>query len=167
MASQYLDRKSRPLVAVTGMGVVTSLGRGKEENWLGLASGSSGIRPITRFPTDGFKTTIAGTIETPETQPYSAYELASEIAEDAITERFSRRAWKSAGRSRGRCTSRRRHRSSSGRCCRTCTGTAHQSNPVPPMSACSPQRGPDNSRRTLDIWNSQVSPADCRSASRQ
>jgi hypothetical protein len=147
MASQYLDRKSRPLVAVTGMGVVTSLGRGKEENWLGLASGSSGIRPITRFPTDGFKTTIAGTIETPETQPYSAYE--------------------SAGRSRGRCTSRRRHRSSSGRCCRTCTGTAHQSNPVPPMSACSPQRGPDNSRRTLDIWNSQVSPADCRSASRQ
>ncbi len=86
MASQYLDRKSRPMVAVTGMGVVTSLGRGKEENWLGLTSGISGIRPITRFPTDGFKTTIAGTIEIPETQPYSAYELASEIAEDAITE---------------------------------------------------------------------------------
>ncbi len=86
MAAQYHDRKSRPMVAVTGMGVVTSLGRGKEKNWLGLTSGSSGIRQITRFPTDGFKTTIAGTIETPGTEPYSAYELASEIAEDAITE---------------------------------------------------------------------------------
>jgi len=86
MCLQYLDKKGRPLVAVTGMGVVTSLGRGKAVNWQRLTSGSSGIRHITRFPTDGLRTTIAGTVESAASQPYSAYELASEIAEDAIAE---------------------------------------------------------------------------------
>ena len=53
-------------LATTGyaadLGVVTSLGRGKAVNWQGLTSGSSGIRHITRFPTDGLRTTIAGTV---------------------------------------------------------------------------------------------------------
>ncbi|HMN37636.1 MAG TPA: beta-ketoacyl-ACP synthase [Hyphomicrobium sp.] len=60
---QFLDRKGRPLVAVTGTGVVTSLGCGKDENWSKLTSGVSGIRSITRFPTDGLRTTIAGTVD--------------------------------------------------------------------------------------------------------
>ncbi|HMN37639.1 MAG TPA: beta-ketoacyl-ACP synthase [Hyphomicrobium sp.] len=86
MGPQYLDHKGRPLVAVTGMGIVTSLGRGKQDNWSKLTSGASGIRTITRFPIDGLRTTIAGTVESRTPQPYSAYELASEIAEDAIAE---------------------------------------------------------------------------------
>jgi 3-oxoacyl-[acyl-carrier-protein] synthase II len=86
MHSPYQDKKGRPLVAVTGMGIVTSLGRGKAENWRQLIGGCSGIRPITRFPTEGLRTTIAGTIDPSNAQPYSAYELASEIAEDAIGE---------------------------------------------------------------------------------
>jgi 3-oxoacyl-(acyl-carrier-protein) synthase len=44
------DRKGRSLVAVTGMGFVTSLGLGKADNWTALSAGRSGIRPITRFP---------------------------------------------------------------------------------------------------------------------
>ena len=40
----------RPIVAVTGIGVVTSLGVGKTDNWAALTSGKSGIHPITRFP---------------------------------------------------------------------------------------------------------------------
>lgn len=86
MAPQHLDHRGRPLVAVTGMGVVTCLGRGKEENWRKLISGQSGISAISRFPTEGMRTTIAGTVESIRGTPYSAYELASEIAEDAIAE---------------------------------------------------------------------------------
>jgi len=57
------DKAGRPIVVVTGRGIVTSLGVGKEENWRKLTAGESGIRAITRFPTDGLKTRIAGTID--------------------------------------------------------------------------------------------------------
>lgn len=83
---QHLDRKGRPLVAITGMGIVTSLGRGKEINWQKLIRGQSGIGTISRFSTEGLRTTIAGTVESERGTPYSAYELASEIAEEAIAE---------------------------------------------------------------------------------
>ena len=46
-----VDKAGRPIVVVTGMGVVTSLGVGKTENWDKLTAGQSGIRPITRFAT--------------------------------------------------------------------------------------------------------------------
>ena len=57
------DQAGRPVVVVTGMGVVTSLGAGREENWQKLTAGESGIREITRFSTDGLKTRIAGSVD--------------------------------------------------------------------------------------------------------
>jgi len=57
------DRAGRPIVAVTGIGMVTSLGAGKADNWAKLTAGVSGIRRISRFPTDNLKTTIAGTVD--------------------------------------------------------------------------------------------------------
>ena len=57
------DKLGRPVVVVTGLGVVTSLGAGKSDNWAKLTGGESGIKTITRFPTDGLKTRIAGTID--------------------------------------------------------------------------------------------------------
>ncbi len=57
------DKLGRPIVVVTGLGVVTSLGAGKADNWAKLTAGQSGIRAITRFATDGLKTRIAGTID--------------------------------------------------------------------------------------------------------
>src|SRR5690349_8763794 len=57
------DKKGRPVVVVTGIGVVTSLGAGKSDNWAKLTGGESGIKTISRFPTDGLKTRIAGTID--------------------------------------------------------------------------------------------------------
>lgn len=86
MASKFLDKKGRPLVAVTGMGVVTSLGRGKDENWTKITAGQSGIRHISRFPTEGLRTTIAGTVEGLKDKPYSAYELSCEISEAVVAE---------------------------------------------------------------------------------
>ena len=61
--ADHRDSKGRPLVAVTGMGLVTSLGQGKAENWARLTAGESGIHTITRFPTHGLRTTIAGTVD--------------------------------------------------------------------------------------------------------
>ncbi len=46
------DSRGRPVVAVTGMGVVSSLGVGLDDNWAALVAGRSGIKRITRFPTD-------------------------------------------------------------------------------------------------------------------
>ena len=57
------DHLGRPVVAVTGMGVVSSLGQGIDDNWAALTAGKSGIHRITRFPTQHMRTTIAGTVD--------------------------------------------------------------------------------------------------------
>ena len=41
-------------VVVTGMGLVTPLGCGKEINWKNLISGKSGARNISRFDVSNF-----------------------------------------------------------------------------------------------------------------
>lgn len=61
--SAYRDHLGRPIVAVTGMGVVTSLGQGLSDNWAALTSGKSGIHTITRFPTEKLSTRISGTVD--------------------------------------------------------------------------------------------------------
>ncbi len=86
MGSANWDSKGRPAVAVTGMGVVTSLGIGKSENWKRLMAGHSGIRPVTRFATEGLKTTIAATVDHIDVEPYSAFELSAAMAEAAGAE---------------------------------------------------------------------------------
>jgi 3-oxoacyl-[acyl-carrier-protein] synthase II len=89
MGSTNLDSRGRPLVAVTGVGLVTSLGVGRRENWAKLIGGHSGIKPIRRFATDGLKTTIAGTVDELGVEPYSAFELSSLMAEEAASEAIS------------------------------------------------------------------------------
>lgn len=80
MASQHRDSQGRPLVAVTGMGVVTSLGQGKAKNWARLTAGESGIHSITRFPTQGLRTSIAGTVDFLFDSSFSAPELSEKLA---------------------------------------------------------------------------------------
>jgi 3-oxoacyl-[acyl-carrier-protein] synthase II len=79
------DKLGRPIVVVTGMGVVTSLGSGKSDNWAKLTAGESGIRTITRFPTDGLKTTMAGTVDFVPVEPFSSPDLSERLA-DIVTE---------------------------------------------------------------------------------
>jgi 3-oxoacyl-[acyl-carrier-protein] synthase II len=86
MATDTRDRKGRPMIAVTGMGLVTSLGLGKAECWKGLVAGQSGIRAISRFPTDGLRTTIAGTVEFLDVGQMSAPALTIAMAATAIEE---------------------------------------------------------------------------------
>jgi 3-oxoacyl-[acyl-carrier-protein] synthase II len=83
------DKMGRPVVVVTGLGVVTSLGAGKSDNWARLSSGESGIKTITRFPTDGLKTRIAGTIDFLPPQDTAAAlteSFANLAAEEAVSQ---------------------------------------------------------------------------------
>jgi 3-oxoacyl-[acyl-carrier-protein] synthase II len=90
MAAATRDKKGRPIVAVTGIGVVTSLGVGKSDNWAKLSGGSSGIRRISRFATEGLRTTIAGTVDEVYRDSMSPAELSERIAllagDEAIAE---------------------------------------------------------------------------------
>jgi 3-oxoacyl-[acyl-carrier-protein] synthase II len=83
------DKMGRPIVVVTGLGIVTSLGAGKADNWAKLTAGESGIHAITRFPTDGLKTRIAGTVDFLGPQESSAAlseKFADLAAEEAISQ---------------------------------------------------------------------------------
>src|ERR1700722_3487593 len=80
------DKSGRPIVVVTGMGVVTSLGAGKADNWKKLTAGESGIRTITRFPTEGLKTTMAGTVDFIPLEPFSSTDLSERLGEMAAAE---------------------------------------------------------------------------------
>ncbi len=80
------DSQGRPVVVVTGLGVLSSLGQGKEDNWRALTGGVSGIRRISRFPVAGLRTTIAGTVDFVPVEEPSAAALAERLAELVIEE---------------------------------------------------------------------------------
>ncbi len=80
------DKFGRPIVVVTGMGVVTSLGASKSDNWAKLTAGESGIRTLTRFPTDGLRTTMAGTVDFLKVDPFTSTELSERLASLAAEE---------------------------------------------------------------------------------
>jgi 3-oxoacyl-[acyl-carrier-protein] synthase II len=80
------DKFGRPIVVVTGMGILTSLGAGKTDNWAKLTAGESGIRTVTRFPIDGLKTTMAGTVDFVTVEPFSSTGLTERLAELACEE---------------------------------------------------------------------------------
>ena len=50
-------------VVVTGIGVITPVGKGKEEFWNNLLEGKSGIDMITRFDTSEYPAKIAGEVK--------------------------------------------------------------------------------------------------------
>ena len=76
MTTATRDKKGRPIIAVTGIGVVTSLGIGTSDNWAKLSGGVSGIRRISRFPTEGLRTTIAGAVDAAQEEGMLPAELS-------------------------------------------------------------------------------------------
>lgn len=50
-------------VVVTGMGIVSPLGIGLENNWAAICQGRSGIGPITKFDTSEYPCKIAGEVK--------------------------------------------------------------------------------------------------------
>jgi 3-oxoacyl-[acyl-carrier-protein] synthase II len=84
--TQDTDHLGRPIVVVTGMGVLTSLGQGQADNWKALTSGVSGLRRISRFNTEGMRTTIAGTVDFVPVDEMSGPALSQRLAELVIAE---------------------------------------------------------------------------------
>ncbi|APH72943.1 beta-ketoacyl-ACP synthase [Aquibium oceanicum] len=84
--TKMTDNFGRPVVVVTGIGVVTSLGTGKEQNWAALTEGRSGIHPIRRFPVDHLNTRIAGTVDFLDSSNKGAGALTHELADAAARE---------------------------------------------------------------------------------
>ncbi|TCD14994.1 beta-ketoacyl-ACP synthase [Oricola cellulosilytica] len=88
--SGFTDQAGRPVIAITGSGVVSSLGNGKKDNWARLTNGESGIHAIKRFPSDHLRTTMAGTVDfmTPVDAGSTAltFALAEAAAVEAIAE---------------------------------------------------------------------------------
>jgi 3-oxoacyl-[acyl-carrier-protein] synthase II len=68
------------------MGIVTSLGTGKKDNWAKLTAGESGIKTVTRFPIDGLKSTMAGAIDFVTVEPFSSTSLSERLAVMATEE---------------------------------------------------------------------------------
>ena len=53
-------------IAVTGIGLVTALGAGREKTWEGLVQGVCGIRPVSVFDTEGYRSRVAGEVPSSE-----------------------------------------------------------------------------------------------------
>jgi 3-oxoacyl-[acyl-carrier-protein] synthase II len=98
MTTATRDKKGRPIIAVTGIGVVTSLGIGTSDNWAKLTGGVSGIRRISRFATEGLRTTIAGTVDAAYQDGMSPAELSERIARLAGEEAIAQAGIGSKGR---------------------------------------------------------------------
>lgn len=84
--SRFKDHLGRPIIAVTGMGVITSLGQGLEDNWAKLTGGISGIHKITRFPTEGLNTRISGTVDFIELPAVNAVDRSYAMARETTIE---------------------------------------------------------------------------------
>ena len=86
MSAAVRDNRGRPVVAVTGLGVLSSLGVGMADNWAAVTAGRSGVRRISRFPITHLRTTIAGTIDyLPFESEYLTLRAGEIAGDEAIT----------------------------------------------------------------------------------
>ncbi len=83
-----LDHAGRPIVVITGLGILSSLGQGVSDNWRRLTAGELGLHRISRFSVAGLRTTVAGTVDfVPLPQPSSAAlaeAMAGLVIEEAV-----------------------------------------------------------------------------------
>lgn len=49
-------------IAITGIGLVTALGPTRESTWQGLVNGRCGMKPLSLFESDGYRSRIAGEV---------------------------------------------------------------------------------------------------------
>ena len=90
MSASGSDRR----VAITGIGIVSSLGAGREANWEHMVAGLCGLRPVTLFDVSAFRSQIAGEIDTFDLQarftPYQRrrWSRSEQLGVVAATEAF-------------------------------------------------------------------------------
>lgn len=87
---------ARCRVVVTGIGVVSSCGWGRDALWDGLCSGETRVGPFRRFPSEGFRTLLAA--EVPEPDPAGAPDRRKRLSNsDRFAVAASREAFESSG----------------------------------------------------------------------
>jgi 3-oxoacyl-[acyl-carrier-protein] synthase II len=79
-------------VAITGLGIVTSLGVGAADNWSRLCAGCSGVRAIRRFSTAGLKTSIAATEDEISVDSLTTPDRCNVLAASAVREAVAQSA---------------------------------------------------------------------------
>jgi 3-oxoacyl-[acyl-carrier-protein] synthase II len=75
---------TRRRVAITGIGIVSALGVTRESTWAGMLAGGCGVRPVTVFDTEGYKSRVAAEVATAEI--------------DALLSAIERRRWSRSDR---------------------------------------------------------------------
>src|SRR2546427_1442866 len=76
--------EERRRVVVTGLGILSSVGIGKDRFWQSIRNGRSGIKPITRFNTETFPVRIAGEITDFDPHDFFPYELTRRLDRFAL-----------------------------------------------------------------------------------
>lgn len=71
-------------VAITGLGILSSVGIGKDKFWQSIKNGRSGIKPITLFNAETFPARIAGEIDDFDPQDFFPYELTRRLDRFAL-----------------------------------------------------------------------------------
>ncbi len=61
--NEFVDKRGRPRVVITGMGAMSPLGQTARESWQSLLDGRSGIGPITQFDASALSVRIAGEVK--------------------------------------------------------------------------------------------------------
>jgi 3-oxoacyl-[acyl-carrier-protein] synthase II len=56
---------SRRRIAITGIGIVSGLGTTRDETWQRMIEGECGVRPVTAFDTEGYRSRVAAEVATP------------------------------------------------------------------------------------------------------
>jgi 3-oxoacyl-[acyl-carrier-protein] synthase II len=51
------------MIAITGIGLITALGTTREDSWRGLVDGTCGVRPLTVFDSEGFRSRVAAQVD--------------------------------------------------------------------------------------------------------
>jgi 3-oxoacyl-[acyl-carrier-protein] synthase II len=59
-----------PRIAVTGLGLVTPIGSGREQVWRGLLAGRSGVGPVGSFDTSAFSVHLGAEVRGFDPEPY-------------------------------------------------------------------------------------------------
>ena len=50
-------------IAITGIGLATALGASRESSWKALVAGRCGVRPLSVFDTEGFRSRVAAEVD--------------------------------------------------------------------------------------------------------
>lgn len=80
MKASYLDCRGEPRVVVTGMGMLSPIGKTVDENWESILNGASGIDNVTLFDADDLPCQIAGEVKAFDPTEYMPRKEARRMA---------------------------------------------------------------------------------------